>query len=220
MPRSPFLSEVVRSYLVGSVGEEPDLLRQLRDETRARTEHAGMQIGPDQGRFLALLLELVAAERAIEVGVFTGYSSICIAQALPSHGKLVACDVSDEWTSIARRYWQRANLSDRIELRLGPALASLAQLVEAGEVGRFDFAFIDADKSNYDGYYELCLELLRPGGLIAVDNALWGGSVADSSDQRPDTVAIRTLNAKAFQDPRVSASLVPVGDGVLLARKR
>ena len=179
-----------------------------------------MQIGVDQGRFLALLLELVAAVRAIEVGVFTGYSSICIAQALPPHGKLVACDVSDEWTSIARRYWQRANLTDRIDLRLGPALATLEQLIDGGQLGSFDFAFIDADKSNYDGYYELCLRLLRPGGLIAVDNALWGGSVADSSDVRPDTVAIRNLNAKAFQDPRVSASLVPVGDGVLLARKR
>lgn len=220
MARSPFLSEAVRSYLTGSVGEEPALLRQLREETRAATEQSGMQIGADQGRFLALLLELLAAERAIEVGVFTGYSSICIAQTLPAHGKLVACDVSDEWTSIARRYWQRANLSDRIDLRLGPALATLEQLLLGGEVGSFDFAFIDADKSNYDGYYELCLRLLRPGGLIAVDNALWGGSVADSSDERPDTVAIRNLNAKAFQDPRVSASLVPIGDGVLLARKR
>ncbi|HEU5072534.1 MAG TPA: class I SAM-dependent methyltransferase [Polyangiaceae bacterium] len=220
MPRSPFLSEAVRSYLVASVGEEPELLQQLRQETRAATEFPGMQIGPDQGRFLALLLELLGAQRAIEVGVFTGYSSICIARALPPHGKLIACDVSDEWTSIARRYWQQAGVSDRIDLRLGPALQTLEQLVGTGGVGTFDFAFIDADKGNYDGYYELCLTLLRPGGLIAVDNALWGGSVADAADQRPDTLAIRTLNAKAFGDARVTASLVPVGDGVLLVRKR
>lgn len=220
MPRSPFLSDAVRNYLEASVGEEPALLEQLRDETRSATEYPGMQIGADQGRFLALLLELLGAERAIEVGVFTGYSSICIAQALPAHGKLIACDVSDEWTGIARRYWQRAGVSDRIELRLRPALETLEQLASTDQVGTFDFAFIDADKSNYDGYYELCLKLLRRGGLIAVDNALWGGSVADASDERPDTVAIRNLNAKAFADPRVTASLVPVGDGVLLARKR
>lgn len=220
MPRSPFLSDAVRNYLEASVGEEPALLKQLRDETRSATEYPGMQIGADQGRFLALLLELLGAERTIEVGVFTGYSSICIAQALPAHGKLIACDVSDEWTGIARRYWQRAGVSDRIELRLRPALETLEQLASTDQVGTFDFAFIDADKSNYDGYYELCLKLLRRGGLIAVDNALWGGSVADASDERPDTVAIRNLNAKAFADPRVTASLVPVGDGVLLARKR
>lgn len=220
MPRSPFLSDAVRNYLEASVGEEPALLEQLRDETRSATEYPGMQIGADQGRFLALLLELLGAERTIEVGVFTGYSSICIAQALPAHGKLIACDVSDEWTGIARRYWQRAGVSDRIELRLRPALETLEQLASTDQVGTFDFAFIDADKSNYDGYYELCLKLLRRGGLIAVDNALWGGSVADASDERPDTVAIRNLNAKAFADPRVTASLVPVGDGVLLARKR
>ena len=220
MPRSPFLSEAVRSYLNASIGEETALLQELRAETQSATEYPGMQIGADQGRFLTLLLELLGAERAIEIGVFTGYSSICIAQALPSHGKLVACDVSDEWTSIARRYWQRAGLSGRIDLRLRPALESLEQLVSAGDAGTFDFAFIDADKGNYDGYYEQCLTLLRPGGLIAVDNALWGGSVADASDERSDTVAIRTLNAKAFGDPRVTASLVAVGDGVLLARKR
>jgi len=205
---------------MASVGDELALLQELREETRSATEYPGMQIGPDQGRFLALLLELLGAERAIEIGVFTGYSSICIARALPAHGKLVACDVSDEWTSIARRYWQRAGISERIDLRLRPALETLEQLVGAGDAGTFDFAFIDADKGNYDGYYEQCLTLLRPGGLIAVDNALWGGSVADASDDRPDTVAIRALNAKAFGDPRVTASLVPVGDGVLLARKR
>jgi len=220
MPRSPFLSEAVRSYLVASVGEVPALLQELRDETYSATDSPGMQIGADQGRFLTLLLELLGAERAIEIGVFTGYSSICIAQALPAHGKLVACDVSDEWTGIARRYWQRAGLSGRIDLQLRPALETLEQLVSAGGAGTFDFAFIDADKGNYDGYYEQCLTLLRSGGLIAVDNALWGGSVADASDERPDTVAIRALNAKAFSDPRVTASLVAVGDGVLLARKR
>lgn len=218
MPRSPFLSEAVRDYLARGAAE-PELLRELRAETRT-TEFPGMQIGADQGRFLTLLVELAGAKKAIEIGTFTGYSSICIARGLGETGKLVACDVSDQWTTIARRYWQKAGLDDRIELLLRPALESLDRLIAEGGTGSFDFAFIDADKENYDGYYERCLTLLRPGGLIAVDNALWGGSVADASDERADTVAIRTLNAKVLADQRVSASLVPVGDGVLLARKR
>lgn len=218
MPRSPFLSESVRDYLATGAAEPP-LLRDLRKETAA-TEFPGMQIGSDQGRLLTLLVELVGVRKAIEVGVFTGYSSICIARGLAEGGELIACDVSEEWTNIARRYWQKAKLDDRIELRLRPAIESLDGLIAEGRAGSFDFAFIDADKENYDGYYERCLTLLRAGGLIAVDNALWGGSVADASDERPDTVAIRSLNAKVLADDRVSSSLVPVGDGVLLARKR
>ncbi len=216
--RSSFLSEEVRRYLIDLVGEEPAELKELRRETQ-KTPSPGMQIGPDQGRFLHLLAELTGTKRAIEVGVFTGYSSLCVASALPPDGRLVACDVSEEWTNIARRYWQKLGLADRIELRLGEAIGTLDQLIENGGSGGFDFAFIDADKENYDGYYERCLTLLRPGGLVAVDNALWGGRVASGNDTSVDTRAIRALNAKAFADERVSASLVPIGDGVLLARK-
>jgi predicted O-methyltransferase YrrM len=219
MARSSFLSDDVRRYLVDSAGPDSELLQELRAETQ-KTEHAGMQIGRDQGRFLALLVELLGANKAIEVGVFTGYSSLCIATAMPKQGRLIACDVSEEWTAIARRYWQRAGVAQRIELRLAPAIATLDQLIATEPSESFDFCFIDADKQNYDGYYERCLELMRPGGLIAVDNALWGGSVAHADDQRPDTLAIRALNAKVLADERVTASLVPVGDGVLLARKR
>jgi caffeoyl-CoA O-methyltransferase len=179
-----------------------------------------MQIAADQGRFLTLLVELLGATRAIEVGVFTGYSSLCIASGMPSSGRLVACDVNEKWTNIAQRYWDKAGVRKRIELRLGPALETLDQLMTTDGPDSFDFAFIDADKENYDGYYERCLCLLRPGGLIAVDNALWGGRVTDTSDQRPDTVAIRALNEKVCRDARVSASLIAVGDGVLLARKK
>ena len=219
MPRSPFLSDEIRRYLVESAGQESELMQELRAETQ-KTESPGMQIGRDQGRFLALLVELVGATKAVEVGVFTGYSSLCIATAMPENGRLIACDVSEEWTAIARRYWQRAGVAERIELRLAPAIVTLDELIATEPSASFDFCFIDADKENYDGYYERCLQLTRPGGLIAVDNALWGGSVARSEDQRPDTISIRALNAKVLADARVTASLVPVGDGVLLARKR
>lgn len=219
MARSSFISEGVRQYLVDLAGREPPLFEELRAET-SRTRYPGMQIGFDQGRFLQLLVQLIAAERTIEVGVFTGYSSLCVAQVLPPHGRLLACDVSEEWTSIAERYWKRAGVADRIELRLGPAVQTLDRLIAGDAGGSFDFCFIDADKENYDAYYERCLMLLRPGGLMAVDNALWGGSVADAEDTRADTLAIRALNAKALADARVSASLVPIGDGVLLAYKR
>ena len=219
MTRSSFITEDVRRYLLDTAGQDSELVQELRAETQ-NTEYPGMQIGRDQGRFLALLVELLGATKAIEVGVFTGYSSLCIAGAMPEHGRLIACDVSEEWTSIARRYWERAGLAQRIELRLAPALTTLDQLITSEPRESFDFCFIDADKQNYDGYYERCLQLLRPGGLIAVDNALWGGSVARAEDQSPDTLAIRALNAKVLADERVTASLVPMGDGVLLARKR
>lgn len=219
MARSSFLSDRVSNYLKNLAPTDSALVAQLRAETQ-KTEHPGMQIGADQGAFLQLLVELVGARRAIEVGVFTGFSALCVARALPSDGRLVACDISEEWTEIAVRYWERAGVKERIDLRLAPALETLDSLLATDGEGSFDFAFIDADKQNYDGYYERCLALLRKGGLIAVDNALWGGSVADTNDIRSDTVAIRELNAKAFADERVSASLVPIGDGVLLARKR
>ncbi len=219
MTRSSFITDDVRRYLLDTAGLDSELVQELRAET-LNTEYPGMQIGRDQGRFLALLVELVGATKAIEVGVFTGYSSLCIAGAMPEHGRLIACDVSEEWTSIARRYWERAGLAQRIELRLAPALTTLDQLITSEPRESFDFCFIDADKQNYDGYYERCLQLLRPGGLIAVDNALWGGRVARAEDQSLDTLAIRALNAKVLADERVTASLVPMGDGVLLARKR
>jgi caffeoyl-CoA O-methyltransferase len=169
---------------------------------------------------MRLLIELTGARRALEVGVFTGYSSTSVALALPPDGTLVACDVSEEWTTVARRYWHEAGIAAKIQLHLQPALATLDALVAAGQSGSFDFAFIDADKTAYDAYYERCLTLLRPGGLLAVDNTLWSGAVADPADQRESTRALRALNQKIAGDTRVSASLVPIGDGLYLARKR
>lgn len=195
------------------------MLTRLREETQ-KLPLSRMQISPEQGQFLGLLIEIIGARRALEVGVFTGYSSISVARALPEGGKLVACDVNEEWTAIARRYWRELGVEDRIELVLRPAVETLNELLGRGEAGSFDFAFIDADKSSYDTYYERCLELVRPGGLIAIDNALWSGDVADESVDDADTRAIRALNAKIGADERVSVSLVPIGDGVLLAKKR
>jgi caffeoyl-CoA O-methyltransferase len=195
------------------------VLRRLRDET-SKLPSARMQISPEQGQLMGLLVELLGARRALEIGVFTGYSSTAVALALPPDGRLVACDLSQEWTNVARRYWREAGVESKIDLRLGPALASLDALVRDGQAGSFDFAFIDADKTSYGDYYERCLILLRAGGLLAVDNALWSGAVADPSDQRENTRAIRALNAKVSADERVSASLVPIGDGLFLARKR
>jgi caffeoyl-CoA O-methyltransferase len=212
------MNDAVWQYLVNTA-HEPAVLGRLRAET-APLPMGGMQISPEQGRFLALLVELVGARRCVEIGVFTGYSSLAVALVLPPEGKLVACDVSEEWTAIARRYWAEAGVASKIDLRLAPATQSLDALIAGGERGQFDFAFIDADKTGYDAYYERCLELLRPGGLIAIDNSLWGGKVADPSVNDESTTAIRALNAKACADPRVSASLVPIGDGLLLARKR
>lgn len=206
-------------YLLTVSVREPRVLAELREET-ARLPEAGMQISPEQGQLMRLLVELMGARRCLEVGVFTGYSSTSVALSLPPGGKLVACDVSEEFTSVARRYWRRAGVEDRIELRLGPALATLDGLLAAGEKGRFDFAFIDADKDNYLAYYERCLELLRSGGLLAIDNVLWGGSVVDPEDSRSSTRAIRSINDVVSRDERVSISLVPIGDGLFLARKR
>jgi len=213
------LPEAVWNYLVDVTVHEPAVLSELRRET-AELPNGGMQIAPEEGRLLSFLIELTGAVRYLEVGVFTGYSSTCAALALPAHGRVVACDQSDEWTSIARRYWQRAGVADKIELRLGPALTTLSALVAEGANGSFDFAFVDADKENAEAYYEYALGLLRPGGVFAFDNALWSGSVADPADQRESTRAVRALNARVCSDPRVSATLIPVGDGLLVARKR
>lgn len=213
------MTEALYGYLLETTVREPEILHRLRLET-AKLPTGGMQISPEQGQLMRLLIELTGARRALEVGVFTGYSSTSVALALPADGKLVACDISEEWTNVARRYWQEAGVAEKIELHVRPALQTLDALIGAGQGGSFDFAFIDADKTAYDNYYERCLTLLRPGGLLAVDNTLWSGAVADSADQRDNTRAIRALNQKIASDPRVSASLVPIGDGLYLARKR
>jgi predicted O-methyltransferase YrrM len=213
------MTEALYGYLLSTTLREPELLARLRAETAALPS-AGMQISPEQGQLMGLLVELMGARRALEVGVFTGYSSTVVALALPTDGKLVACDVSADWTDVARRYWQEAGVASKIELHVQPALQTLDALLASGQTGTFDFAFIDADKTSYDAYYERCLSLLRVGGLIAVDNTLWSGAVADDADQRESTRAIRALNAKIAADARVTASLVPIGDGLYLARKR
>jgi predicted O-methyltransferase YrrM len=212
------LTDDLYEYLLDVSLREPDLLAELRAET-GKLDKATMQISPEQGQFMALLVELMGAERTLEVGTFTGYSTLVVALALPPNGHVVACDVSEEWTAIGRRYWERAGVADKIDLRLGPASDTLRGLLDDGLQEAFDFAFIDADKTNYDTYYELCLELVRPGGLIAVDNTLWHGKVIDPAVTDDDTEAIRRLNAKLVQDERVTLSLVPIGDGLTLARK-
>jgi len=218
MTRS-LLPEAVERYVSLDITRETELQKRLRAET-ARLPQAGMQIGPDQGALLALLARSIGAKRAIEIGTFTGYSALAVAAALPRDGKLVCCDVNEEWTTIARRYWQEAGLAKRIELRLGPALKMLEALKTEYGSGSFDFAFIDADKPAYDSYYEGCLVLLRAGGLIALDNMLWSGGVAQPKKRDANTRALRALNAKIRDDKRVDSCLLTVGDGVMLALKR
>jgi predicted O-methyltransferase YrrM len=218
MAHRSLLPQAVDNYLRTEFARETPLEQRLREET-SRLPMGGMQIGADQGVLLAFLARLIGTRNAIEVGTFTGYSALCVAGALAAGGRLVCCDVSEEWTAIARRYWAEAGVADRIELHLRPAHETLAQLLRDHGAGSFDFAFIDADKTGYDAYYEACLVLVRVGGLIAIDNVLWSGTVADPADQKPDTVALRNLTAKVRDDPRVDACLVSVGDGVLIARK-
>ena len=219
MSRAIHLTDNVYRYLLDHSLREPAILRELREET-ASLPQAAMQIGPEQGQLMALLVRLIGAKHCLEVGVFTGYSSLAVALALPPGGSIVACDVSEEWTAIARRYWRRAGVEDRIDLRIGPAVATLDALLARDVRGSFDFAFIDADKANYPAYYERVLELLREGGLILIDNTLWSGEVANPENTKPDTVALRTLNDALHRDERIDLSLLPVGDGLTLARKR
>jgi caffeoyl-CoA O-methyltransferase len=217
--RTSHLPDDLYAYLLDVSLREHDVLRKLREET-AGLERSNMQIGPEQGQLMALLVELLGALKALEIGTFTGYSALAVALALPEDGRLVACDVSEEWTAVGRRHWDEAGVAHKIDLRLAPALDTLNGLLANGEADTFDFAFIDADKEGYEAYYERVLRLIRPGGLIALDNTLWEGKVVDPEVTDPDTQAIRAINAKLATDERVTLSLIPVGDGLTLARKR
>lgn len=218
MSRHTAITERIEAYLTAHT-REGDVAQRLREET-AKLPQAGMQIGADQAAWLALTVRAIGARRCVEIGTFTGYSALAIATALPAGGRLVCCDISAEWTAIGQRYWREADVDGRIELRLAPALGTLRELLARDGTGSYDFAFIDADKSRYDAYYEACLALLRTNGLIALDNMLWSGRVADANESDADTAAIRALNAKIHADERVDASLLTIGDGVMLVRKR
>lgn len=213
------LTDQVYEYFLSVTLREDEILRRCREET-ARHEWAGMQISPEQGQFMTLLVKLLGARKIIELGVFTGYSSLCMARALPPEGRLVACDVKKEYTDKAMEYWKAAGVADRIELRLAPALDTLADLLRAGEAGSFDFIFVDAIKEEYSEYYPLNYRLLRSGGLMAIDNVLWGGSVADPDNQKAETNAIRAFNKMVYEDAGVDMCMLPVGDGLTLIRKR
>lgn len=212
------LDDELQDYVQRHNREHPELAR-LREAT-ASHPRAGMQIAPEQGALLQMLVRLIGARRTVEVGVFTGYSALAVALALPADGRVLACDVSDEYTRVARPYWERAGVAGKIELVLAPALQTLDSRLATGEAGSYDFAFIDADKSNYDGYFERCLRLLRPGGLIALDNTLWSGRVAQAAEAGSDTAALQALNDRLVGDERVDVALLPVGDGLTLARRR
>ncbi len=212
------LDDALYRYLLDVSLREHPVLAELRAATSSHP-HVNMQISPEQGQFMAMLVHLIDARRTLEIGVFTGYSSLCVALALPEDGRVVACDVSEEYTDIARPYWGKAGVAQKIDLRLAPALETLDALLAEGQAGRFDFAFIDADKAGYDAYYERCLQLLRKGGLITIDNILWGGRVVLPAEDE-DTAAIQALNRKLHSDPRIELSIVPIGDGLTLARKR
>ncbi len=217
--RTLAVTDEIYDYLVKQTLREPEVFRALRAET-SRMENADMQIAPEQGQFMALLVELLGARRALEVGTFTGYSALWVASALPADGELVCCDISDDWTATARKYWAMASLANKIDLRLGRAMETLDYLLAHGAGGSFDFAFIDADKQGYDSYYEQVLRLLRPGGLLTIDNALSHGRVVRPTAEQVNAQTIDALNRKIQHDERVTASLVPIGDGLMLARKR
>lgn len=216
--RTITLTDALYDYMLDTSLREPDVLRRLREET-ARHAMADCQISPEQGQFMALLVKLIGAKQTLEIGVFAGYSALWVALALPDDGQVIACDVNEEWTAIARQYWKEAGVSDRVDLHLAPAVETLEKLVQTGQENSFDFAFIDADKANYDVYYEYCLKLVRPGGLITFDNTLAQGRVVkDPMSEYAQT--IHALNEKLHADARVDISLVPIADGLTLARKR
>ena len=219
MRRTTNLTEELYDYMLSISLRESWVSVRLRRET-AKYEMARMQISPDQGQFMSFLVKLINAKRTLDIGVFTGYSSLVTALALPPDGEIVACDINKEWTSTAQKYWQEAGVAHKIKLHLAPALETLTNLIEKGQEDSFDFAFIDADKESYEQYYECSLKLVRQGGLIAIDNVLWGGRVIDESIQDAETRAIRRLNKKLHSDSRVDISLVPIGDGLTLLRKK
>ena len=213
------MTDTLHAYLLDVTVPTSPVHTALRERTAALSD-GGMQISPEQGQFMHVLTKLLGVKRALEVGTFTGFSALRVAEALPSDGELVCCDVSEEWTRIAREHWQQAGVSDRIRLHLAPARQTLERLVADGQADSFDMAFIDADKEQYSVYYELCLQLVRPGGAILLDNMLWNGQVANPDNVKPGTLAIRSMNETIAADTRVDAVLIPIGDGLTLARKR
>ena len=213
------LDSQVYDYLLSVSVREAEILTKLREETNLLPQNV-MQISPDQGQFMAFIIQLLGAKKTLDIGVFTGYSSLVVALALPKDGKVIACDIDPKSTEIARRYWHTAGVTDKIDLCIAPALDTLNRLIAEGQTGSFDFAFIDADKKNYPQYYEKSLKLLRPGGVIAVDNVLWSGRVADSEDTDKRTIAIREFNQKLYSDKRVQISMLPIADGLTLAIKQ
>ena len=215
--RTGALTGALHRYLLRLGTRESEVAQELRLKTLAATPMHAMQISPEQGAFMALLVRLIGAKRTLEVGTFTGYSALVVAEALPPDGELIACDISDEWTAVGRPFWERAGVAGKIDLRLAPAVETLDALLAEGGADSFDFAFVDADKANYDAYYERCLALLRPGGVLAIDNVLWGGRVADDAVTDEATQAIRALNAKVRGDARVDITMLPIGDGLTLA---
>lgn len=215
--RAPFLPKKISRYIAEHAVREPEILRELRAATSS-LPNAGMQIGADQGQFMALLVQAMGARNCLEIGTFTGYSALAVALAIPENGRIVCCDISEEWTAIGRSFWKKAGVDRKIDLRIGPALRTLDELRK--ETQSFDFVFIDADKTNYANYYEACLPMLRPGGILAVDNTLWSGWVADRGHHDDDTVALRKFNDKLHADDRVEIALLPLGDGVTLALKK
>jgi predicted O-methyltransferase YrrM len=218
--RTMQMSSEFTAYLHENWLRDSELQKRLRQETATLGNPAGMQISPEQGQLMGFLVEVTGARNILEVGTFTGYSALAMALALEGNGKIVTCDTSEEWTEMARRYWQEAGVADQIELHLAPALETIDGLLREGKESSFDLVFIDADKENYDHYYERSLKLLRPGGVILFDNVFWSGRVADPTAMEPSTVSIRALNAKLHGDERVSLAIVPIGDGLTLVRKR
>lgn len=218
--RTAGMDDRLYDYISRTFMRETDVMRRLREETAQLGDISRMQVAPEQGQLMALLLELIGARRVIEVGTFTGYSALAMAGALPADGRIIACDISEEWTAIARRYWREAGVAGKIDLRIGRAAETLEFLIAEGETGTYDAAFLDADKTTYDRYYELLLELLRPGGMIMIDNAYGGFRAEQPETRNPDTLAIQALNAKLRTDERVSVALVPIADGLTVVRKR
>ena len=213
------LNTKIYDYLLKNIHQESEAMKGLREITHATLQMSVMQVSPEQASFMALLCRILNARKTIEVGTFTGYSALAVAEVLPDDGTIVACDVSDEWTRVGKPFWEQAGVSHKIDLRLAPANDTLNTLIKEGHEDSFDFGFIDADKSNYQSYYEKCLILIRPGGVVAVDNVLWGGRTADPQIQDQSTTAIRTLNERIASDARVFSTMIPIGDGLTLAQK-